>query len=398
MTQNKTYEEKGKMKKLLKMGLLLLLILSLVRCGNGGTSGTEIDISEIVQAYTNGELAIDYTDAVSFEKALNDGEKVNGKIVQFDVVAYEPDSALGIDCWSGEHLNFISEYELDVNVGDIIVGYVTQEASKSLGSWKIPYEVLEIQAGSVSGESVDADENDAAENDSQVVEDTEDSEDNADDVIDDNNQVKEETKSKSTYNITDTTATMYVASTANVRSEPDKSASKLGTLSQNKEVTVTGIVDNGWYRINYNGNDGFIKSDLLSTEKIVVQETPTTNNDNTGTDESTNNGSSTGSGDSADNGSSTGSGDSTNKGSSTGTSDSANTSDSNGTSASADSGGGTGVTVPSTGDTEGDLVWIPTNGGTKYHSTSSCSNMKDPMQVTKEHAEANGFTPCKRCH
>jgi hypothetical protein len=362
------------MKKFLTVGLVILLMFTLVRCGNGDTSDTEIDISEIVQAYTNGELSIDYVDAASFEKALNDGEKVNGKIVQFDVVAYKPDSALGIDCWSGEHLNFISEYELDVNVGDIIVGYVTQEASKSLGSWKIPYEVLEIQACSVSGESVDTDEKDATENESQVVEAAEDSEDNANDIIDDSNQVTEETKSKSTYNITDTTATMYVASTANVRSEPDKSASKLGTLSQNKEVAVTGIVDNGWYRINYNGNDGFVKGDLLSTEKIVVQETPATNNDNTGN------------------------ADSTDKGSSTGTSDSANTSDSNGTSGSSDSGGGTGVTVPSTGDTEGDLVWIPTNGGTKYHSTSSCSNMKDPMQVTKEHAEANGFTPCKRCH
>jgi hypothetical protein len=374
------------MKKFLTVGLVILLMFTLVRCGNGDTSDTEIDVSEIVQTYTNGELSIDYVDAASFEKALNDGEKVNGKIVQFDVVAYKPDSALGIDCWSGEHLNFISEYELDVNVGDIIVGYVTQEASKSLGSWKIPYEVLEILSGSAASESVDADENDATENDSQVAEDAEDSEVNADEIIDDNNQVTEETKSKSTYNITDTTVTMYVASTANVRSEPDKNASKLGTLSQNKEVTVTGIVDNGWYRINYNGNDGFIKSDLLSTEKIVVQETPATNNDNTGNDDST------------DNGSSTGTGESTNKGGSAGTGDSANTTDSNEASGSSDSGGGTGVTVPSTGDTEGNLVWIPTNGGTKYHSTSSCSNMKDPMQVTKEHAEANGFTPCKRCH
>jgi hypothetical protein len=374
------------MKKFLTVGLVILLMFTLVRCGNGDTSDTEIDVSEIVQTYTNGELSIDYVDAASFEKALNDGEKVNGKIVQFDVVAYKPDSALGIDCWSGEHLNFISEYELDVSVGDIIVGYVTQEASKSLGSWKIPYEVLEILSGSAASESVDADENDATENDSQVAEDAEDSEVNADEIIDDNNQVTEETKSKSTYNITDTTVTMYVASTANVRSEPDKNASKLGTLSQNKEVTVTGIVDNGWYRINYNGNDGFIKSDLLSTEKIVVQETPATNNDNTGNDDST------------DNGSSTGTGESTNKGGSAGTGDSANTTDSNEASGSSDSGGGTGVTVPSTGDTEGNLVWIPTNGGTKYHSTSSCSNMKDPMQVTKEHAEANGFTPCKRCH
>ncbi|NLP21692.1 MAG: hypothetical protein GX368_02625 [Erysipelotrichaceae bacterium] len=44
------------------------------------------------------------------------------------------------------------------------------------------------------------------------------------------------------------------------------------------------------------------------------------------------------------------------------------------------------------------LVWIPVHGGTKYHSKSSCSNMKDPIQVTIEEAEAWGFTPCKKCY
>ena len=41
-------------------------------------------------------------------------------------------------------------------------------------------------------------------------------------------------------------------------------------------------------------------------------------------------------------------------------------------------------------------VWIP-KSGSKYHSRSSCSNMKDPTQVTKSQAEARGFTPCKKC-
>jgi len=90
------------------------------------------------------EYTIDYTDAASFEAALNSGVKVNGKIVKFDVVAYKPDSALGINCWSGEHLNFISKNKLDVVAGDIIVGYITQEPAKALGSWEIHYEPLAI--------------------------------------------------------------------------------------------------------------------------------------------------------------------------------------------------------------------------------------------------------------
>ena len=44
------------------------------------------------------------------------------------------------------------------------------------------------------------------------------------------------------------------------------------------------------------------------------------------------------------------------------------------------------------------MVWIPTNGGTKYHTRAGCSNMEDPEQVTQSEAESRGFTPCKRCH
>lgn len=64
-----------------------------------------------------------------------------------------------------------------------------------------------------------------------------------------------------------------------------------------------------------------------------------------------------------------------------------------------DSDAGTGsVTVPKQEETEGNLVWVPTNGGTKYHNKSTCSNMIDPIQVSEETAIENGYTPCKRCY
>ena len=56
------------------------------------------------------------------------------------------------------------------------------------------------------------------------------------------------------------------------------------------------------------------------------------------------------------------------------------------------------VTVPTQSETTGDLVWVPVNGGKKYHRNSSCSNMENPMQVSRETAEANGYDPCKRCY
>ena len=43
------------------------------------------------------------------------------------------------------------------------------------------------------------------------------------------------------------------------------------------------------------------------------------------------------------------------------------------------------------------MVWIP-QSGSKYHSNSSCSGMKNPTQVTQSEAEAMRYEPCKRCH
>lgn len=47
---------------------------------------------------------------------------------------------------------------------------------------------------------------------------------------------------------------------------------------------------------------------------------------------------------------------------------------------------------------EPEMVWIPTNGGTKYHSRSDCSGMEDPEYVTKDTAIKRGFGPCGRCY
>lgn len=44
-----------------------------------------------------------------------------------------------------------------------------------------------------------------------------------------------------------------------------------------------------------------------------------------------------------------------------------------------------------------EMVWVPVHGGTKYHSYSSCSNMKDPVYITLSEAVAYGYTPCSKC-
>lgn len=44
------------------------------------------------------------------------------------------------------------------------------------------------------------------------------------------------------------------------------------------------------------------------------------------------------------------------------------------------------------------VVWIPTRGGTKYHSNAECSNMIEPQNVKKSEAIDLGFSPCGRCY
>ena len=151
------------------------------------------------------------------------------------------------------------------------------------------------------------------------------------------------------YSYSDMNQTMYASQSVNVRNLPSTDGDKVGGLSAAQAVAVTGKCnETGWYRIEYNGGEAFVSDSYLVNEKPVQQE-PTTQP--------------SGSSNSSDSGSD-----------------------------------GSSVTVPSHEDTVGNLVWVPTKGGKKYHSRSGCSNMEGPMQVTVEHATALGYTPCKRCH
>lgn len=147
--------------------------------------------------------------------------------------------------------------------------------------------------------------------------------------------------------------TMYAKQSVNVRDLPSTEGNKLGGLDIAQKVTVTGQCnETSWYRIEYDGREAFVSDKYLVGEKPVSEaETPaqtTTDNNSIANNSNKNNGAS--------------------------------------------------VTVPEKEESGGSLVWVPTNGGTKYHNKSSCSNMKNPMQVSVETAVANGYTPCKRCH
>lgn len=110
------------------------------------TTPVQTSITEKNSENNKSNYVIDFEDATSFETALNNGESVKDKIVQFEVNDYKPDSKLGINCWAGEHLNFILKDKTAVKKGDIIIGRCTKDASKvMIYSWKIPFEIIEIK-------------------------------------------------------------------------------------------------------------------------------------------------------------------------------------------------------------------------------------------------------------
>lgn len=82
----------------------------------------------------------DYTDAASFEAALNDGMDVVGKTVQFKVDSFVPNSAFGYNLMAGEHLNFCSTSNPKVADGDTVIVEVT-DVESLLGSFIISYKI-----------------------------------------------------------------------------------------------------------------------------------------------------------------------------------------------------------------------------------------------------------------
>ena len=58
--------------------------------------------------------------------------------------------------------------------------------------------------------------------------------------------------------------TAYVVSPVNVRADAQSGSEVLGVLDGGDSVTVTGICANGWYRVIYDGETGYVWRDYLS--------------------------------------------------------------------------------------------------------------------------------------
>lgn len=88
-----------------------------------------------------------------------------------------------------------------------------------------------------------------------------------------------ESEDKNSWSVTVMNKTMYVKSSVNVRIGPGTSYDKVGSLSKNDEVAVTGKCNEfNWYRIQYNNREAYVSANYLVNNKIVDIEKPEDSN------------------------------------------------------------------------------------------------------------------------
>ena len=84
------------------------------------------------------------------------------------------------------------------------------------------------------------------------------------------------------YTYTDMSATKYAKQSVNVRNLPSTDGEKLGGLSTNQEVVVTGQCnETSWYGIEYKDSVAYVSNSYLVDEKIVVETAPAETTTNT---------------------------------------------------------------------------------------------------------------------
>lgn len=81
-------------------------------------------------------------------------------------------------------------------------------------------------------------------------------------------EASEPETSEPEFTITEVTATKYATQSVNVRSGPSTDYDKIGGLTTNQEVQVTGQASTGWWRIQYNGGEAYVSDKYLADEKV----------------------------------------------------------------------------------------------------------------------------------
>ena len=87
------------------------------------------------------------------------------------------------------------------------------------------------------------------------------------------------------FTVTEVTAPKYATQSVNVRSGPSTDYDKIGGLTTNQEVQVTGQASTGWYRFTWtDGREAYVSDRYVSDEKVekpAASETPSNGGNST---------------------------------------------------------------------------------------------------------------------
>jgi uncharacterized protein YkwD len=153
---------------------------------------------------------------------------------------------------------------VDENIEDTQLNVGNTEAAESIfPETEDLVETTEIQSEEIESTEAESTEAEANENTEAVELESE----------------STETDEGENYTYTDLSATMYAISSVNVRDLPSASGNKLGALSTNEEVTVTGKCnETNWYRIVYKDDIAYVSNKFLSESKVAENKAETGDN------------------------------------------------------------------------------------------------------------------------
>lgn len=97
------------------------------------------------------------------------------------------------------------------------------------------------------------------------------SEEQTEDVQDTTQNVTEEEEIQNTEIANETETKLYVQTKVNVRSLPSTDGEKLGQLAKNQEVIALGEAVDGWQKIRYNEEIGYVSAQYLGKLKVETQ-------------------------------------------------------------------------------------------------------------------------------
>jgi uncharacterized protein YkwD len=89
-------------------------------------------------------------------------------------------------------------------------------------------------------------------------------------MLGESDTIDEEKEKGSSFSVTKKKETLYAMNALNVRLGPGINYDRIGTLSINQKVEVTGVTENLWYEIAFNGQTGYCSGKYLSEEMVSV--------------------------------------------------------------------------------------------------------------------------------